>query len=388
MAGVLRRPDFISCPYFVPRRRDQRHRRLRLGAAPCKQMARLALWALAAAAVMPTAGGHATAQTPLAKGQPRARLPRRLEGYSARRLADEDDWTDGPAGFCDGDEAELGETASREDCIDTCDDAGYEAMTWDTISTTCYCFIEEWCDCIDEYDAEDEWCWCGEKDGFEPEEMSESECAAAGCEYESGSEDGGWTECNCEEAMCASAGGEWQCEAYGPMAFKGFPPPEVCGYSSYSYSYSYDPFMPCPDLDSAYLTCVETADDPAAASAGLGWSCCDIGTFPTTCSGMQTYSEFQDACGDPAPECAAEWTAYVECVYAEILDEINNDLYGTAPLECDLNCNPSDPTPRPVAAPAPTPLDAALKGSDAAAARGPFFAATAALLGAATALAR
>ena len=85
-------------------------------------MARLALRALAAAAVMPTATtGHATGQTPLAKGQPRARLPRRLEGYSARRLADEDDWTDGPAGYCDGDDEELGETASREECIDACD---------------------------------------------------------------------------------------------------------------------------------------------------------------------------------------------------------------------------------------------------------------------------
>ena len=50
-------------------------------------------------------------------------------------------------------------------------------MTWDTISTACYCFIEEWCDCVEEYDAEDadDWCWCGEKDGFEPEGMSESE---------------------------------------------------------------------------------------------------------------------------------------------------------------------------------------------------------------------
>ncbi len=54
-------------------------------------MARLALWALAAAAVMPAASGHATGQTPLAKGQPRARGSRRLEGYSARRLADEDE---------------------------------------------------------------------------------------------------------------------------------------------------------------------------------------------------------------------------------------------------------------------------------------------------------
>ena len=56
--------------------------------------------------------------------------------------------------------------------------------------------------------------------------MSESECAAAGCEYESGS---GWAECSCEEAMCASAGGQWQCEAFGPMAFKGFMP-GTCDY--------------------------------------------------------------------------------------------------------------------------------------------------------------
>ena len=127
------------------------------------------------------------------------------------------------------------------------------------------------------------------------------------------------------------------------------------GYS-YSYSYSYDPFMPCPDEESAYLTCVNAAaQNGVDASAGLGWGCCDGGSFPTTCAGMQTYSEFQDACGDPAPECAAEWTTYVECVYATALDEINNDLYGTAPLECDLSCNPSDPTPRPVAAAAPTP---------------------------------
>ena len=50
---------------------------------------------------MPTFGGHATGQTPLAKGQPRARGSRRLEGYSARRLADEDE--DGDE---DGDEDE------------------------------------------------------------------------------------------------------------------------------------------------------------------------------------------------------------------------------------------------------------------------------------------
>ena len=142
------------------------------------------------------------------------------------------------------------------------------------------------------------------------------------------------------------------------------------------------------------MTCVDAAaQNGVDASAGLGWSCCDEdavngGTFPDTCTEMQTYSEFQDACGDPAPECAAEWSTYIECVYAEVLDVMNEDLTGAAPLNCDLSCTPPDPTPRPVAAPAPTPLDAALKGSDAATARGPFFAATAALLGAATALAR
>ena len=81
--------------------------------------------------------------------------------------------------------------------------------------------MEEWCDCVEEYAVDyEDWCWCGETDdGFDPEGMSESECAAAGCEYYSES---GWAECECEEAMCASAGGQWQCEAFGPMAFKGF----------------------------------------------------------------------------------------------------------------------------------------------------------------------
>merc|ERR550514_2248338 len=27
---------------------------------------------------------------------------------------------------------------------------------------------------------------------------------------------------------CASVGGEWQCQFFGPMAFKGFPPPDIC----------------------------------------------------------------------------------------------------------------------------------------------------------------
>ena len=72
-------------------------------------------------------------------------------------------------------------------------------------------------------------CGCGEKDGFNPEYMSPSECAAHGCKYEAEDEEA-WCECGKEEAMCASAGGEWTCVVPGPMAFKGFPPPEVCDY--------------------------------------------------------------------------------------------------------------------------------------------------------------
>ena len=133
------------------------------------------------------------------------------------------------------------------------------------------------------------------------------------------------------------------------------------------------------------MTCLETAAQNGVDASAGGWSCCAAdASFPTTCAGMQTYYEFQDACGDPPAACAAEWHTYVECVYATALDEINDDLTGAAPLNCDLNCNPSDPTPRPVAAPAPAPTDAALTtGSDAAAARGPLLAT--AVLGAAAA---
>merc|ERR1719399_1079674 len=140
---------------------------------------------------------------------------------------DDDDWTDGPAGICDADdEAELGETASREECIDACDEAGYEAMAWDIIGGLCKCFMEEWCDatCIEDSAVDD--CWCGETDGFDPEAMSESDCAAAGCHYYGSPHH--WCECG-QKKNCALVGGEWQCEFFGPMAFKGFPPPEMCG---------------------------------------------------------------------------------------------------------------------------------------------------------------
>ena len=76
------------------------------------------LWALAAAAVMPAASGHATGQTPLAKGQPRARGSRRLEDdamAACLRCVNEE---------CQGDEAhsEICSDCFGEDC-DECGDA-------------------------------------------------------------------------------------------------------------------------------------------------------------------------------------------------------------------------------------------------------------------------
>mgnify|MGYP003312549877 CR=1 FL=1 len=127
--------------------------------------------------------------------------------------------------------------------------------------------------------------------------------------------------------------------------------PGPCSYD-YSYSYSYDEFLLCPDLESAYVTCLETAAQNGVDASAGGWSCCAAdASFPTTCAGMQTYSEFQDACGDPPAACAAEWHTYVECVYATALDEINDDLTGAAPLNCDLSCTAaplgSDAAPAP-----------------------------------------
>merc|ERR550514_2029738 len=136
-----------------------------------------------------------------------APTPQPVAPTPAPSREDEGDWTDGPAGFCDGDEAELGETASREECIGACDEAGYEAMTWDTIGGACYCFMEDWCDCVLEYEyyAEDteDWCWCGETDdGFDPEAMSESECAAGGCYYHPG----GGCECGQKKKIARRSG--------------------------------------------------------------------------------------------------------------------------------------------------------------------------------------
>ena len=66
--------------------------------------------------------------------------------------------------------------------------------------------------------------------------------------------------------MCASAGGQWQCEAFGPLAFKGIAPPEVCDYS-------YD-----DDDDDDEECDIETSGDRSSSpsgttnhGAGRGW---------------------------------------------------------------------------------------------------------------------
>ena len=59
---------------------------------------------------------------------------------------------------------------------------------------------------------------------------------------------------------------------------------------AYSYSYSYDPFMPCPDEDSAYLTCLN-----AAAQNGVGAPAGLMGLLRAVAGGSLCKSEFQDA---------------------------------------------------------------------------------------------
>merc|ERR1719262_1108459 len=100
-------------------------------------------------------------------------------------------------------------------------------MAWDIIGGLCKCFMEECCDatCIEDSAVDD--CWCGETDGFDPGAMSESECAAAGCHYYGSPHH--WCECD-QKKNCASVGGEWECDVFGPVAVKGFPPPEVCDH--------------------------------------------------------------------------------------------------------------------------------------------------------------
>ena len=187
-------------------------------------------------------------------------------------------WRTGPAGICDTDEQHwLGYMPSREACIEACDVAGHDAMAWDSNMQQCTCFMQDQCGCVE---SADDWCWCEAKDvyhgaaddyhthdgvyygaaddyytndgvyygaaddyytndgGFQPWMMSEEDCAAHGCDYYS--EWGSY--CSCEDPdSCASAGGELQCNSFGPMAFKGnnSPLPQECHAFSYSYSYSF-----------------------------------------------------------------------------------------------------------------------------------------------------
>ena len=133
-----------------------------------------------------------------------------------------DHWRTGPVGTCETDDDHwLGDMPSREACIEACDAAGYDAMAWEMSQQDCICFMQDQCECVD--DADD-WCWCGEKDGFQPWMMSEEDCAAHGCDYYSG-----WSYCSCEDPdSCASAGGEPNCQSFAPMAFKGNFTVEMC----------------------------------------------------------------------------------------------------------------------------------------------------------------
>ena len=57
---------------------------------------------------------------------------------------------------------------------------------------------------------------------------------------------------------------------------------ELPGPCSYDYSYSYDEFLLCPDLESAYVTCLETAAQNGVDASAGGWSCCDGGAMPVS----------------------------------------------------------------------------------------------------------
>ena len=79
---------------------------------------------------MPTVGGQATGQTPLAKGQARARGSRRLEGYSARRLADEDEDGDEDGDDYDYWEALCPECGDEHNCAAAAECHGWCCSTW------------------------------------------------------------------------------------------------------------------------------------------------------------------------------------------------------------------------------------------------------------------
>ena len=115
--------------------------------------------------------------------------------------------------------------------------------------------------------------------------------------YESGS---GWA----KGGSCAHRWGEWQCDTFGPMAFKELPPGRLRARPVQK------------------RTCLETAaQNGVVVGRSMGGG--DIGNFPTTCAGMQTHRSSRTRRIRP-PSVPRNGRRYVECVYAEILDEINN----------------------------------------------------------------
>ena len=181
--------------------------------------------------------------------------------------------------------------------------------------------------------------------------MSESECAAAGCEYESGSEDGGWTSATCAvRKPCARRPGvSGSARPLGRWLSRASRRRRCATAVLIRRRSTRLHALPrrrerLPDVRGDCGRPGGRVGRPRMELLRRGRS--DVPDV-SGCTEMQTYSEFQDACGDPAPECAAEWSTYIECVYAEVLDVMNEDLTGAAPSNCDLSCTArSGPTRR------------------------------------------
>ena len=184
---------------------------------------------------MPTVGGHATGQTPLAKGQPRARGSRRLEGYSARRLADEDE---------DGDEDDdnydwLWENSCEpEFCTSTDGGNGYDccaSMDWGEPATCANGYTptpsnpsEDDClyTCCPTEDVDvDAFC---RENGFEPDNFDAQRQAypledeflfgfqSGTCQFVAMEWDGQWATCCCSDpSYCCAWGEDENCKSLG-----------------------------------------------------------------------------------------------------------------------------------------------------------------------------
>merc|ERR1712138_392868 len=221
---------------------------------------------------------------------------------------------------------------SREACIEACDAAGYDAMAWDMNMGDCVCFMQDQCGCVE---SADDWCWCEGTDGFEPEDMSEEDCAAHGCYYEYEYEDDDEElhfYCECEDPdSCASAGGEPQCHSFGPMAFKGNFTVEMC-----------------PDCSNFTV-----ADDLGWAPDGsiphgslMGWCYSDLDRLiGCAASPGECWTMCEDAYGDGLV--AIDWWDDGECFCqndCECMEDVGDDegylitrdsRVGALPHECD-----------------------------------------------------